>query len=77
MLVLLDAIGTLAECLGNKIDVPIVHDKIIRPLIESFLNREVKNNSIMIASFEAVTNVCLSIPEGIARNSFNSHLNME
>lgn len=62
-MVLLDAIGTLAECLGPKVDTPLFHKEVLSPVIQLWLHCN-KRDPLVVAAFEALACICVAIPEG-------------
>ncbi|XP_055389112.1 transportin-1-like [Condylostylus longicornis] len=68
LMVLFDAIGTLAESMGSKIDAPVFHEKVTDPLIQFWLNASMeKNNPVIITAFECLSCVVMAIPAGLTR----------
>lgn len=64
MLVLLDAIGTLAECLGPRIDNSLFYEKLFDPLIQLWISSNKQNDPVHIAAFECLSCTTLAIPKG-------------
>lgn len=64
MMVLLDAIGTLAECVGSTIDKSLFYDKIMDPLVKLLIHVNDRHDPVIIATFECLSCVCLAIPQG-------------